>query len=89
MNKRRISLLFITILAFALLGTVYLILNSRASNLRVEIDELRGEVAIQEELFGNLMERWRLATAPGELERLAARRLELVVPEEIETITVY
>ncbi len=89
MNKRRLSLIFISILSLALLGTLYLVLNSRASDLRVEIDELRGEVAMQEELSGNLLERWQLATAPGELESLAARRLELVVPEEIETITVY
>jgi hypothetical protein len=86
--RRGYGFWFLMILGAAVLGGLHLFLNSRAYRLRAEIDELRRRVVEQEEMARRMAENWRLATAPHSLESLAAERLELVVPEELETVTV-
>jgi hypothetical protein len=89
MAKRGYRFWFLLILGAAALGALHLVLNSRAYSLRTEIDGLRREVVEEEELARRWGEKWRLAVSPENLESLAAARLELEVPELIETVTVY
>jgi hypothetical protein len=64
-------------------------LNNDLFHVRVEVDDLREEAVVGEETARQLQEEWMLATAPENLQSLAAERLELGVPTDLETVTVY
>jgi hypothetical protein len=89
MKNGRLSFWFVVILVAGVLGGLFLFLNNRLYTLRVEADDLRGQAVAQEETARQLQEDWMLSTAPENLQSLAAERLELEVPSELETVTVY
>jgi hypothetical protein len=89
MKNERLRFWFAVIAAAGVLGGLFLILNNRLYTLRVEVDDLREETVSQEGIARELQENWMLATAPENLQSLAAERLELDVPVELETVTVY
>jgi len=89
MKNERLSFWFVVILAAGVLGGLFLFLNNRLYTLRVEVDDLRGQAVAQEETARQFQEEWMLSTAPEGLQSLAAERLELEVPAELETVTVY
>ncbi len=88
-NNERLRLWFGIILAAGILGGLFLFLNNRLYTLRVEVDELREEAVVGEDTARQLQKEWMLATAPENLQSLAAERLELGVPADLETVTVY
>ena len=77
------------ILTAGILVGLFLFLNNRLFRVRVEVDDLREEAVVGEETARQLQEEWMLATAPENLQSLAAERLELGVPTDLETVTVY
>jgi len=89
MKNERLRFWFAVILAAGFLGGLFLFLNNRLYVLRMEVDALRTQAVAQEEAARQFQEDWMLATAPENLQSLAAERLELDVPAELETVTVY
>jgi hypothetical protein len=89
MKNARLSFWFVVILAAGVLGGLFLFLNNSLYVLRLEVDDLRAEAVAQEEIARQLQEDWMLSTSPESLQSLAAERLKLDVPAELETVTVY
>ncbi len=89
MKNERLRFWFIIILTAGILGGLFLFLNNRLFRARVEVGDLREEAVVGEETARQLQEEWMLATAPENLQSLAAERLELGVPTDLETVTVY
>ncbi len=89
MKNARLKFWFVVILTAGVLGGLFLFLNDRLYVLRMEADDLREEAVAQEEIARQLQEDWMLSTAPENLQSLAAERLKLDVPAELETVTVY
>jgi hypothetical protein len=89
MKNERLRFWFVVILTAGVLGGLFLFLNNRLYTLRVEADDLRERAVAQEEAARQYQEDWMLSTAPENLQSLAAERLELDVPAELETVTVY
>ncbi|HUT99196.1 MAG TPA: hypothetical protein VM054_08985 [bacterium] len=89
MKNERLRFWFVVILVAGVLGGLFLFLNNHLYILRIEVDDLRGQAVAQEETARQFQEDWMLSTAPENLQSLAAERLELDVPAELETVTVY
>lgn len=89
MKNERFRFWFMMILTAGILVGLFLFLNNRLFRVRVEVDDLLEEAVIGEETARQLQKEWMLATAPENLQSLAAERLELGVPTDLETVTVY
>lgn len=89
MKNERLRFWFMIILTAGILGGLFLFFNNRLFRVRVEVDDLREEAVVGEETARQLQEEWMLSTAPENLQSLAAERLELGVPTDLETVTVY
>ncbi|OGD79577.1 MAG: hypothetical protein A2Y64_07905 [Candidatus Coatesbacteria bacterium RBG_13_66_14] len=89
MKNERLKFWFTVILVASVLGGIFLFMNNRLYVLRMEVDDLSEEAVAQEEVARQLQEDWMLSTAPESLQSMAAERLELDVPAELETVTVY
>ncbi|MCK4593220.1 hypothetical protein KAU45_01870 [bacterium] len=89
MKNERLRLWFGIILAAGILGGLFLFLNSRLFRARAWVDDLEEEAVVGEDTARQLHQEWMLATAPENLQSLAAERLELGVPADLETVTVY
>ncbi|MCX7021911.1 MAG: hypothetical protein NTW26_06525 [bacterium] len=89
MKNERLRFWFVVILVAGVLGGLFLFLNNRLYILRMDVDDLRDGAVGEEEIARQFQEDWMLSTAPENLQSLAAERLKLDVPADLETVTVY